>query len=95
MATNAGFSPSAGLAAIARGLTRTSGPQVCSDVFKVIAVFCGLVLVVLLLLATAAVDMRTGFFLGHWMVSTPVCGRQNHRNPNQAYRYEISTRSTL
>jgi hypothetical protein len=56
MAANANFSPSAGLVAIARGLSRTSGTQACSDVLKVIAVFGGLLFMVLLLLATAAVS---------------------------------------
>jgi hypothetical protein len=95
MATNAGFSPSSGLAAIAKGLSRTSGTQACGEVIKVIATFCGLVLVVLLLLAAAALDMSTGFFLGQVMVSTRVCARQNHRDPGQTYRYEISTRQSL
>ena len=63
MATNArSFSPSAGLVAIARGLSRTSGTEVCGDVLKVIAVFCGLTLVALLLLATAAFDITTRSF---------------------------------
>jgi hypothetical protein len=95
MATNAGFSPSAGLAAIARGLSRTSGTQVCGEVIKVVVTFCGLVLVVLLLLATAALDMRTGFFLGQVMVSTRVCARQNHSDPSLTYRHEISIRQSL
>jgi hypothetical protein len=95
LAANASFSPSAGLAAIARALARTSGTQVCAEVFKIVAAFCGLVLVVLLLFATAALDLSTGFFLGRLMVSTPVCARQNHRDPSQAYRYEISTRPSL
>ena len=62
MATNASFSPSAGLAAIARGLSRASGTQVDGEMLKVIAVFCGLVLVVLLLLATGDLDMSIEFF---------------------------------
>jgi hypothetical protein len=62
MVTNASFSPSAGLASIARGLSRTSGIQVCGDVLKVIAIFCGLVLVAVFLLATAAMTASTGFF---------------------------------
>jgi hypothetical protein len=95
LATNAIFSPSAGLAAIARALTRTSGTQVCGEVLRVIAAFCGLILVVLVLLAAAALDLSTGFFLGRLMVSTPVCARQNYRDPNQTYRYEISTRPSL
>ena len=62
MANNASFSPSAGLAAIARGLSRASGTQVDDEMLKVIAVFCGLVLVVLLLLAAGDLDMSIGFF---------------------------------
>jgi hypothetical protein len=63
MATNASFSPSAGLAAIARGLSSASGTQVDDETLKVIAVFCGLGLVVLLLLAASGdLDMSIGFF---------------------------------
>ena len=62
MANNASFSPSAGLAAIARGLSRASGAQVDGEMLKVIAVFCGLVLVVLLLFAAGDFDMSIGFF---------------------------------
>jgi hypothetical protein len=62
MANNASFSPSAGLAAIARGLSRASGTQVDGEMLKVIAAFCGLVLVVLLLLAAGDLDMSIGFF---------------------------------
>jgi hypothetical protein len=63
MATNASFSPSAGLAAIARGLSRASGTQVDDETLKVIVVFCGLGLVVLLLLAASGdLDMSIGFF---------------------------------
>jgi hypothetical protein len=59
MATNASFSPSAGLSAIARG---ASGAQVDGEMLKVIAVFCGLVLVVLLLFAAVDLEMSIGFF---------------------------------
>jgi hypothetical protein len=62
MATNAGFSPSAGFAAIARGLSRASGTQVDGEPLKVIAVFCGLSLVVALLFATNGLDAGVGFF---------------------------------
>ena len=62
MATNASFSPSAGLAAIARGLSGSSGVQVDGELLKVVAVFCGLVLVVLLLFAAVDLEMSTGFF---------------------------------
>ena len=62
MANNASFSPSAGLAAIARGLSRASGTQVDGEMLKVIAAFCGLVLVVLSLLAAGDLDMSIGFF---------------------------------
>jgi hypothetical protein len=62
MATNAGFSPSAGLAAIARGLSRLSSTQVDGEMLKVIAVSCGLVVVVLLLFAVGDLDMSIGLF---------------------------------
>ena len=62
MATNASFSPRAGFAAIARGLSRLSSTQVDGEMLKVIAVFCGLVLVVLLLFAAGDLDMSIGFF---------------------------------
>ena len=62
MATNTSFSPSAGLAAIARGLSRLSSTQVDGEMLKVIAVFSGLVLVVLLLFAAVDLDMSIGFF---------------------------------
>jgi hypothetical protein len=62
VATNASFSPGAGLTAIARGLSRTSGTHVCGDVLKVIAAFCGLVLVAVFLLATAALATSIEFF---------------------------------
>jgi hypothetical protein len=42
MATRAGFTPSAGLAAIARSLSRASGTQVDDEVLKAIIVFCGI-----------------------------------------------------
>ena len=62
MATNTSFSPSAGLAAIARGLSGPSGAQVDGEMLKVIAVFCGLVLVVLLLFAAVDLEMSIGSF---------------------------------
>ena len=57
MTTNAGFSPGACLAAIARGLSRADG-----EMLKVIVVFCGLILVVGLLFATDGFDTGIGFF---------------------------------
>ena len=57
MTTNAGFSPGACLAAIARGFSRADG-----EMLKVIAVFCGLILVVGLLFATDGFDTGIGFF---------------------------------
>ena len=62
MATNTSFSPSAGLAAIARGLPRASGTQIDGEMLKVIAVFCGLGLVVALLFAAGDLDMSIGLF---------------------------------
>ena len=62
MVTNASFSPGAGLASIARGLSRTSGTHVCNDVLKVSAILCGLVLVAVFLLATTAMTASTGSF---------------------------------
>ena len=62
MATNASFSPKAGFAAIARGISRASETQVDNETLKVIGVFCGLCLVVALLFATSGSDMSLGFF---------------------------------
>ena len=62
MATRAGFAPSAGLAAIARGLSRASGIQVDDEVLKAIIVFCGIGLVGSLLKATNGLDLSIGFF---------------------------------
>jgi hypothetical protein len=61
MSINAAFPSGAGLPAIARSLSHTCGPQVCSEVLKVIAAFCGLVLVALFL-ATAVLSTSTEFF---------------------------------
>jgi hypothetical protein len=62
MATNTSFSPKAGFAAIARGLSRASGTQVDDEALKAIVVFCGIGLVVSLLMATNGLDMSIGFF---------------------------------
>jgi len=62
MVTNTGFSPGAGLAAIARGLSRASGTQVDGEMLKVVVVSCGLGLVVSLLLAASDLDMGIGSF---------------------------------
>lgn len=60
MGANGSFLPGAGLLWIASGLSSTSGTEVGGDLLKVVSVFCGLIFVVLLLLATAA--MSAGFF---------------------------------
>jgi hypothetical protein len=65
MAASTSFSPGASLAAIASDLFRTCGTQACSDVLKVIAAFCGRVVIVLFLLATAASLTSTGSFGRH------------------------------
>lgn len=62
MATNGSFSPNTGSAAIAKGLSRAPGTQVDDETLKVIVVFCGLGLVVSLLLATSGLDISVGFF---------------------------------
>jgi len=62
MATNANFSPSAGLAVVARGLSRATGAEVDGETLKVIVLFCGLCLVVALLFATSGLDGSIGFF---------------------------------
>jgi hypothetical protein len=62
MATNASFSSGAGLAAVARGLSRAIGTEVDGETLKVIIVFCGLGLVVALLFATSGLDTSIGFF---------------------------------
>jgi len=62
MATNTDFSPSAGLAGIARGPSRWSRTEVDGEMLKVIAVFSGRVLVVVLLFAAGDLDMSLGFF---------------------------------
>jgi len=62
MPTKAGFSPDAGLAAIAGLLSRAPGARLGVDTLKTIAMFCGAGLVVLLLLATNGLDLSIGFF---------------------------------
>jgi hypothetical protein len=62
MATNASFSPKAGFAAIARGLSHAPGTQVDVATLKAIIVICGLGLVVALLLETNGLDLSIGFF---------------------------------
>ena len=62
MATNAGFSSGAGLAAVARRLSRAIGTEVDGETLKVIIVFCGLGLVVALLFATRGLDTSIGLF---------------------------------
>jgi hypothetical protein len=62
MATRSSSSPGAALAATARVLSRAPGAQIGVDTLKAIAMFCGLGLVVSLLLATNGLDMSAGFF---------------------------------
>jgi len=60
MTTEANFPQGAGPAATARVHSRASTIQV--ETLKAIAVFCGVGLVVSLLLATNGLDMSVGFF---------------------------------
>jgi len=62
MVTNTSFSRGAGLAAIARGLSRASGSQVDGEMLKVIVMFCGLGLAVALLFAAGGLDTSIGSF---------------------------------
>jgi hypothetical protein len=62
MATNANFSPSAGLAVITRGISRATGTEVDAETLKVIVHFCALCLIVALLFATSGLDGGIGFF---------------------------------
>jgi hypothetical protein len=48
--------------AIAKVLSRASGNQVDVETFKTIFMFCGVGLVVSLLMATSGLDMSAGFF---------------------------------
>jgi hypothetical protein len=50
------------MTAIARVLSRVSGTHVSVEILKTIAMFCGVGLFVLLLLATYGLDMSAGFF---------------------------------
>jgi hypothetical protein len=50
------------MAAIARALSRVSGTNVDVETVKTIAMFCGVGLVVSLLLATYGLDLSPGFF---------------------------------
>jgi hypothetical protein len=50
------------LAALAKVLSRASGIEVDVETLKTIAIFCGVGLVVSLLLATSGLDMSPGFF---------------------------------
>ena len=61
MAIKASFSPGASLAAIARVFSRASGHQIDAETLKAIAMFCGIGLVVSLLLATNGLDLSAGF----------------------------------
>jgi hypothetical protein len=62
MPTNASFSPDTSLAAIARVLSHAPGARLGVDTLKMVAMFCGAGLVVLLLLATNGLDLSIGFF---------------------------------
>jgi hypothetical protein len=50
------------MTAIARALSRASGTQIDVETLKTIVMFCGVGLVVWLLLATNGLDMSAGFF---------------------------------
>ena len=62
MAAKPGLSPSAGLAATARDLSRTSENHVYAKALKAIDIFCVIGAVVALLFATNGLDMSVGFF---------------------------------
>jgi hypothetical protein len=61
MATKSSSSPGAGVAAAAKVLSRASGTQVDVEMLKAIAMFCGVGLVVSLLLATNCLDISARF----------------------------------
>ena len=56
MATNASSWPSAGSAAIARGLSRATSIEIDGDTLRVMVVFCVIALVIVLLLATGGLE---------------------------------------
>jgi hypothetical protein len=62
MATKASFSPSAGLAAIAKAFSHGSETGVDVETLKTLAIFCGLGLAISLLLLGQVLDMGAEFF---------------------------------
>jgi hypothetical protein len=50
------------MTALAKVLSGASGTSVVAETLKTIAMFCGVALVVCLLLATNGLDMSPGFF---------------------------------
>ena len=62
MASRQTFSPSPNLAATARVHAHASETRLGVETRKAIAVFCGIGLIVSLLLATSRLDLSAGFF---------------------------------
>jgi hypothetical protein len=62
MATKADFSPSIDLAATARVHSQASETRIDAATLKAIGLFCGIGLIVALLLATNGLDLSIGFF---------------------------------
>jgi hypothetical protein len=62
MVTKADFSPSVDLAATARVHSQPSETRIDAATLKAIGLFCGIGLIVTLLLATNGLDLSIGFF---------------------------------
>jgi hypothetical protein len=62
MVTKADFSPSVDLAATARVHSQASETRIDVTTLKAIGLFCGIALIVALLLATNGLDLSIGFF---------------------------------
>jgi hypothetical protein len=62
MVTKADFSPSVDLAATARVHSQASETRIDVATLKAIGLFCGIGLIVALLLATNGLDLSIGFF---------------------------------
>jgi hypothetical protein len=62
MATKGDFSPSVDLAATARVHSQASETRIGAATLEAIGLFCGIGLIVALLLATNGVDLSIGFF---------------------------------
>jgi hypothetical protein len=62
MASKIGFSPAAGLAAIAKAFSHGSETGADIETLKLLAIFCGLGLAISLLLLVPALDMGAEYF---------------------------------